>query len=107
MRPFQPLDLLFDLLLRFGRDHLLFDFLAVVLDFLGQLLAFAELRLDRLELLAQEVLALALVHLALRGRGDFLLHREEVDLAREQLVDFLEPLDGIDGLEDLLRFLEF
>ena len=73
--------------LRLRRDLLLVDLLAVVLDLLGELFAFAELRLDRLELLAQEVLALRLVHLALRGGGDLLLHGQQVDLARQELVD--------------------
>ena len=59
MRALEALDLLLDLLPRLRRDLLLFDLLAVVLDLLGELFAFAELRLDRLELLAQEVLALA------------------------------------------------
>ena len=76
MRSLQPLDLLLDLLARFGPDHLLFDFLSVVLDLFGDLLPFAQLGLNRFELLAQEVLALALVHLALSGGGDLLLHRE-------------------------------
>ena len=87
MRALQALDLLLDLFLRLGRDLLLFDLLPVVLDVLGDVFAFAELRLDRFQLLAQEVLALRLVHLALRRGGDLLLHGEQVDLAREQLVD--------------------
>jgi len=106
MRTLESLDLLLDFLARLGRNHLLFDLLAVVLDLFGQLLPFAELGLDGLQLLAEEVLALALVHLALRGRGDFLLHRQEVDLARQQLVDSLEPFDGIDRFQNLLRFFE-
>ena len=106
MRALEPLELLLDLLPRLLRDRLLLDLLLVVLDLLGELLALAELRLDRLELLAEEVLALALVHLALRGGGDLLLHRQHVDLAREELVDLAEPLDRVEGLEDRLRLLE-
>ena len=56
MRALQPLDLLLDLFLRLGRDQLLFDFLAVVLDFLGELFPFAELGLNGLELLAQGII---------------------------------------------------
>ena len=106
MGPLEALDLLLDFFSRLLRDHLLLDFLAVVLDLLGQLFPFAQLRLNRLELLAEEVLALAFVHLPLRGRGDLLLHGEEVDLASEQLIDFLQPLHRIDGLQDLLRLFE-
>ena len=49
-------------------------------DLLAELVALAELRLDRLQLLAQEELALAPVHLALGLRGDLLLHREHLEL---------------------------
>ena len=106
MRSLQSLDLLFDLFPRFRRNHLLFDFLAIRLDVFGEVFPFAELRLNRFQLLSQEVLALRLVHLALRGRRDFLLHRQKVDLAREHLVDFLQTLDGIDRFENALRFFE-
>ena len=54
--------------------------LAVLRELLGHLLALAELLLDRPQLLAQVVLALRLVHLAARLRGDLLLHRQDRDL---------------------------
>ena len=50
-------------------------------DLLGEVVALAELLLDRLELLAQEVLALRLVHLVARVGGDLLLHGEQLHLA--------------------------
>ncbi len=78
--------------------------LPVVGDLLGQLLALAELLLDGLELLAQEVLALAAVDLAPGLRGDLLLHGEHLDLARQKLAHLAQPLDRIDGFEDGLRF---
>ena len=106
MRALQPLDLFLDLFAGLRRDLFLFDLLAVVLDFLGDLFSFAELGLDRFQLLAQEVLALRLVHLPLCRRRDLLLHRQQVDLAGEKLVDPLQALDGIHRLEDLLRFFE-
>jgi hypothetical protein len=62
--------------------------------------------LNRFQLLAQKVLALRLVHLALRRRRDLLLHGQQVDLSREHLVHALQTFHGIDGLENRLRFLE-
>ena len=59
------------------------DALAQLLD-LG-LLAFAELVLDRLQLLAQVVLPLRVGHLLLRGRLDLALHLEQRDLAVERV----------------------
>ena len=106
MRAFQPFDLFLDFFLRLGRDLFLFDFLPVVLDVLGDVLPFAELGLNRFELLAQKVLALRLVHLPLRGRRDLLLHRQKIDLSREEIVDALEAFDRIHRLQDLLRFFE-
>ena len=62
-----------------------------VLDPLAQLrdlvaLAFAELLLDRLQLLAQVVLPLRVGHLLLRLRLDLALQLEQRDLARQQRV---------------------
>ena len=54
------------------------------------LLAFAELLLDRLELLAQVVLPLRVGHLLLRGRLDLALHLEQRDLAAERVGDRLQ-----------------
>ncbi len=102
----QPFDLLLDLLPCLRGDGLLFDLLAVVLHLFGELLALAELGLNGFQLLAEKVLALRFVHLALRGGGDLLLHGEKVDLTVQELVDFLQPLDRIDGLEDLLGLFE-
>ena len=50
----------------------------------GALLALAELLLDRLHLLVQVVLALALLHLALDAAADALLDLQDVDLGLEQ-----------------------
>src|SRR5258708_25293485 len=63
MGALEPLDLLLDLILCLRRDHPLLDLLAIVLHFLAELFSFAELGLDGFQLLAQEVLALRLVHL--------------------------------------------
>ena len=106
MPALEALDLLLDLLRGLLGDLLLRDLLAVRRDLLGEVLGLAELLLDRLELLAQEVLALALVDLALGGAGDLLLDRQDAHLAPQDLEDGLEALDGRDRLEDLLGLLD-
>ena len=58
----------------------------------GVLVALAELLLDRLHLLVQVVLALALLHLPLDAAADALLDLQDVDLAFEEAEQVLEPL---------------
>ena len=106
MAALEPLDLLLDLGRRLLRDLLVGDDLAVGVELLGDLLALAELLLDRAQLLAQVVLALRLVHLAARLGGDLLLHRQDGDLLGEAVVDEAQPLDRVGRLQDLLRVLE-
>ena len=68
--------------------------------------ALAELGLDRLELLAEEVLALALLHLGLDLRLDLRAELEHLELAGEDPGDHAEPLLDVDRLEDLLPLLD-
>ena len=77
--------LLARLLGHLGGVDLLLDLLDV-----GALFAFAELLLDRLDLLVQVVLALALLHLALDAAADALFDLQDVDLALELLEQVLE-----------------
>ena len=72
----------------------------------GVLVALAELLLDRLDLLVQVVLALALLHLALHAAADALLDLQDVDLAFEHAEQVLEALADVAHLEDLLLLLE-
>ena len=67
--------------------------------------ALAELLLDRLQLLAQEVLALALLHLGLHLRLDLRAELEHLELAREDRRDVAQPLLDVDRLEQLLALL--
>src|ERR1041385_4621035 len=53
---------------------------------------FAELFLDRLELLAKDVLALVLAHLLFDLGVDALAHLENLELAREETQDLPDPL---------------
>ena len=73
---------------------------------IGVLVALAQLLLDRLDLLVQVVLALALLHLALDAAADALLDLQDVDLAFEQSEQVLEALADVAHLEDLLLLLE-
>jgi hypothetical protein len=79
-----------------------FDLVAQLVDFLGLIVAFAELLLDRLHLLAQEVLALVLadfgLHLGLNLRSQL----ENLELLGEDPVELIHPRAQVDGLEQLL-----
>ena len=81
-----------------------------VLDALAQLgelvaFAFAELLLDRLQLLAQVVLPLRVGHLLLRLRLDLALQLEQRDLARQRRGDRLQLLEQVVFLEQRLLVL--
>ena len=67
--------------------------------------ALAELLLDRLQLLAQEVLPLALLHLGLHLRLDLRAELEHLQLAREDGRDVAQALPDVDRLEQLLALL--
>ena len=78
------------------------DLLAELVD-LGLLrVVLAELALDRLELLAEDVLALGLVHLGLDLALDLPLELEDLDLSGEERGDELQALDDVHRLEQLL-----
>ncbi len=66
----------------------------------------AELFLDRLHLLVQVVLALALLHLALHAAADALLDLEDIELAFDELQQMLEALLDVEHLEHFLLLLE-
>ena len=81
------------------------DLLAQLVD-LGLLrVVLAQLALDGLELLAQDVLALGLVHLGLDLGLDPTLELEDLDLVGEEVRDELEALGDVDRLEHLLALL--
>ena len=67
--------------------------------------ALAELGLDRLQLLAQEVLALALLHLRLDLRLDLRAELEHLELAVQDRRDLAQPLLDVHRLEDQLPLL--
>ena len=103
--PTHPVDLLdrpgLDLLRHAGG----LDLVAQLVD-LGLLrVVLAELSLDRLELLAQDVLALGLVHLGLDLGLDPTLQLEDLDLVGEEVRDELEARHDVDRLEHLLALL--
>ena len=65
----------------------------------------AELALDGLELLSEDVLPLGLVHLGLDLALDLPLELEDLDLACQEVADELEALGHVDRLEQLLALL--
>ena len=81
------------------------DPLAQLVDLGLLLVALAELVLDRLELLAEEVLALALVDLGLDLGLDLGAELDHLQLAGEDLGEAAQSLGHIDRLEQLLLLL--
>ena len=73
---------------------------------IGIFVALAEFLLDRLDLLVQVVLALALLHLPFDATANALLDLQDVDLAFEQPEQVLEPLGDRAHLQDFLLLLE-
>src|SRR5438876_974182 len=65
----------------------------------------SEFLLDRLHLLAQDVLALGLVHLGLDLALDLALELQHLDLLGQELADQAEPIRHVDRLEQLLAQL--
>ncbi len=72
----------------------------------GALFHVAELFLDRLDLLVQVVLALALLHLLLDAPADALLDLQDVELGFHQREQMLEALAHVEHLEHLLLLLQ-
>src|SRR5437588_23909 len=68
----------------------------------GRFVELPELPADRLELLAQHVLALGLVELGLDLRLDPRADRDDLELAREDLDEPAQPADDIDLLQQRL-----
>ena len=98
----KTLELFFGLLENLLGHLGVFDVLPELGHFLGPLVQFAQLLLDRLQLFAEEVLALGFVHLALGFGLDFLLHREDFDLRAQQFAGAAQPGDGIEDLQHIL-----
>ena len=101
----EPGELPFGGLLRLLRQAGLLDPLAELVDLGLLLVGLAELLLDRLELLAQEVLALALVDLGLDLGLDLRAELDHLELAGEDLGQAPQPLGHVHGLEQLLLLL--
>ena len=81
------------------------ELLAQLAGLRRRLVELAELLADRLELLAQHVLALALVELGLDLVLDLRADRDDLELAREDLDEAAQALDDVDLLEQLLLLL--
>ena len=99
-------DLLLEFLAHLAGDLDLLQLVLVALDLLLDFGAFPELLLDGFHLLAQEILFLELVHLALGFGRDLRLDVEKLQLFRQQVVDLAETLEGIDDFQDLLGLFD-
>src|SRR6185436_18131127 len=69
-------------------------------------LVLAELLLDGLELLAEDVLPLVLPHLLLDLGVDALAHLEDLELAGEEAEDLADAVLDLDGLDELGLLLD-
>ena len=101
-QPFEPRELAVGGLARFLGQPGGVEPLAQLVDLRLGLVLLAELALDRLQLLAQVVLALALVHLRLDLGLDLRAELDHLELAREQLREPPQPAGDVDLLEQLL-----
>ena len=81
------------------------ELLAQLVGLGGRLVELAELVLDRLELLAQDELALRAVHLGLHLVLDLRADRDDLELAREHLGQAAQALGDVDLLEQRLLLL--
>ena len=78
------------------------DLLGQLLDFLGLVVALAELLLDRLHLLAQEVFALVLADFGLHLRLDLRAELEDFELLDQDAVQVVHPRADVERLEHFL-----
>src|SRR5258705_7318190 len=89
------------------RRHLCVDDLFSQIAGLHRLAAFfAELFLDRLQLFAQEIFPLRLIHRFLGLFADLFTQFEELDLRRKLFSNLLRPNDRIDDRQQFLFFLD-
>ena len=101
----KPLQLALGLAGGLGRQVLLLDLGAVLIDLDRALVLVPELGLDGFELLAQVVFALFLVHVPLDLVLDFLAQIEDLELLVDDAGDLLQPLADREDLQHLLLFL--
>ena len=95
----KALDLLLRDLLRLGRQGRLRDAVLERVEIALVAVVLAELLLDRLELLAKDVLALVFPHLLFDLRVDPLAHLEDLELAGEKAQHLADALLHVDRLE--------
>ena len=77
-------------------------FVAQLLDFLGLFVSLAELLLNRLQLLAKEVLALVLADLGLHLRLDLRAELEHLELLDQDPVQRVHPRADVERVEHFL-----
>ena len=100
--PRQPIQLAVGFLLDGLRHAGRLDLLAQLLDLFLLVVVFAELLLDRLELLAQEVLALVAADFRLHLRLDLRAELQDLELLDEDPVQAVHPRADVERFEHLL-----
>src|SRR5207342_1334030 len=98
----EAIELLLRNLLGLLRHLRLGDLLAELVEITAAVIQLAELFLDRLQLLAEDVLALVAPHLLLDLRVDPLADLQHLELARQELEDLARAGLEVERLEDVL-----
>ncbi len=104
VHPGEALELPVRLFLRFLGQVFFLDFGPVFLHFAAGFVNFAQFLLNGLELLAEVVLPLVLLHVPLDLGLDFVADLQDLDLVVDQLGHLFEALLYIHNLEDFLFF---
>jgi len=102
----EALEFLVGDLARLGRHLRLFDLLLDLFDFGAARVALAQLFLNRLELLAQIVLALIFVELGLHLRLDLVPKFEHLDLAPQYSDQLFQPAANVERRQQVLRLFD-
>ena len=98
----QPLELAFALLERLGGHPGFFELLAKFVDFDLAVVGFSQFLVNRLELLAQQIFALALADLLLNLLLDLVAQLQNFEFLREFADERLKPSPDVRGLEQFL-----
>ncbi len=105
LQPLEPCELAIGLLAHLLGQLDRRELLPELIDLGLHLVGLSELLLDRLELLAQEILPLPLLELRLDLRLNLRADRDDFEFPREHLGEPAQPLGHVDFFEELLLFL--
>ena len=106
MHFFQTVDVFLGFLACAFRHFHFFQFFQITVDLVDVLGLFTQFFFDGLQLLAQEILLLILVHFALGFEVDLILHVQHFDFIIQIFVDVAKSFERILFFQDSLGFLD-